>query len=320
MHDVASWRAAVCSRLWQLQADGVGWGYGVSEPPYTEPTVLACLALLASADGTPSLETWEAVDACAEYLSRLQQSDGAVGVAAGIATPHWPTAYAALLWSQIPGYDRPLACALRWLQQDGWAARYFSDEQIVDGDMRWWPDLPLRAAEARIIPASLAVLALCRNQLAGHVRVQDGVRWILDSALPHGGWAAEGSLHTEGETYPQAAATGIALLALRAANRDESHVVTDACYCLARVLASTESPAMFGWAWLGYHAWHSRTAESWQWLSRVMQWPIARAEDPAGLAMLLLAGSPDALTLLGVSAATNASSCSPGLAQELLGI
>jgi hypothetical protein len=281
---------------------------------------LACLALLATADGTPSLETWESVDACAEYLSRLQQSDGAVGIAAGIGTPHWPTAYAALLWSQIPGYDRPLACALRWLQQDGRAARYSSDELVVGGDIVWWSDGPLRAAEARIIPASIAVLALCRNQLAGHVRVQDGVRWLLEGALPHGGWAAENSVQVEGRTYPQASATGIALLALRAANLDELQVVTDACHYLARVLASTDSPTMFGWAWLGYHAWRSRTAESWQWLSRVMQWPIARAEDPAGLAMLLLAGSPDALTLLGVSPATNASSCAAGLAQELLGI
>ena len=308
------------SRLWQLPADHVGWGYGVSEPPYTEPTVLACLGLLASEDGTPSLETWEVLDACAEFLCRLQQSDGAVGIAAGIDTPHWPTAYAALLWSQVPGYDRSLACALRWLQQAGQAARYFSDDQVVDGDYLTWPDGPLRGAGARIIPASISVLALCRNQMAGHTRVQDGVRWILDGAVPCGGWAAENTVPMDGGTYPQAAATGIALLALRAANLDESRVVTDACHYLACVLASVDSPSMFGWAWLGYHAWRSRTFESWQWLRRAMQWPLEGVEDPAGLAMLLLAGSSEALSLLGVNAATNASGCSAGLAQELLGI
>lgn len=320
MHDVASWRAAVCGRLWQLQADHVGWGYGASEPPYTEPTVLACLGLLASADGTPSLETWEAVDACADFLSRLQQSDGAVGIAAGIDTPHWPTAFAALLWSQIPGYGRPLAGALRWLQQEGLADRYFSDAQVVDGDLRLWPDGPLRTAGARIVPAGVAVLALCRNQLAGHTRVQECVRWLLAGALPRGGWGAENASHGDGGRFPQAISTGIALLALRAANLDESPVVTDACHYLARVLANVDASEMFGWAWLGYHAWQPRTTESWQWLRRAMRWPLAEAEDPAGLALLLLAGSPDALRLLGVSAVTNANCCSLGLAQELLGI
>jgi hypothetical protein len=283
------------------------------------------LALLASADRMPSSETLEAVHACAEFLCRLQQADGAVGVAAGIETPPWPTAYAALLWSQIPGYDRPLACALRWLQQDDEAARFFSDDQIVGGDQQPWPGAPIRGAGARTFPAGIAILALCRNQLAGHARVRDGVRWILDGALPQGGWTADRPIRADSGSYPQAAATGMALLALRAAHLDESDVVTDGCRYLSRVLTSIDSPARFGWAWLGwawlgYHAWRPRTLESQEWLSRLAKRAPACEDDPAGLAMWLLAGSSAALTLLGVVAAEGGCGCSTGLAQELLGV
>jgi hypothetical protein len=320
MHDVSTWQAAIRQRLWELQTDRVGWGYNATAPPYTEPTVLACLALLASSDGLPTLDTWEAVHTSADFLRDLQQADGAVGVANGIATPQWPTAYAALLWSQVAGYDRPLARALQWLQQDDEAAGFFSDDQIVGGDEQPWRGEPIRGAGTHTIPAGMAILALCRNQLAGHARVRDGVRWILAGALPQGGWTADHPTRADSGTYPQAAATGTALLALRAANLDESDVVTDACRYLSRVLASIDSPAKFGWAWLGYHAWRPRTLESEAWLSRLAQRAPAREDDPAGLAMCLLAGSSAALAVLGVGAADGRYGRSTGLAQELLGV
>ena len=74
------------------------------------------------------------MDASAQFLAGLQQPDGAVGVAAGLATPCWPTAFAALLWSQLPYYRRPLADALRWLQQREACAVRTSDEEVLSGE------------------------------------------------------------------------------------------------------------------------------------------------------------------------------------------
>ena len=321
MHDVSTWRAAIRHRLWELQADRVGWGYGAAGPP--TPNRLSWLAWRCWPRPTARrpVETLEAVHASAEFLRDLQQADGAVGVADGIATPRWPTAYAALLWSQIPGYDRPLACALHWLQQDDEAAGFFSDDQIVGGDEQPWRGEPIRGVGNRTIPGRYRDLGalpqpIGRTCAGPRRRPMDPGRSACHKEV------GPRTIRTcaDSGSYPQAAATGMALLALRAANLDESHVVTDACHYLTRVLASSDSPAKFGWAWLGYHAWRPRTLESEAWLSRLAQRTPACDDDPAGLAMWLLAGSSDALAMLGVVAAEGRCGRSTGLAQELLGV
>ena len=97
-----------------------------------------------------------------------------------------------------------------------------------------WPSIG--GIRSRTEPAGVAILALSRNQLAGHPRIADGVRWLLGRALASGGWNMEDAALSGHEPYPQVGPTGIILLALRAAGLSETAEVTQACHYLARIL------------------------------------------------------------------------------------
>ena len=77
--------------------------------------------------------------------------------------------------------------------------------------------LSVGGIRGRTEPTGLAILALCRNQLAGHPRIADGVRWLLARSLASGGWNTEEATSSGPEPYAHAGPTGIILLALRAA-------------------------------------------------------------------------------------------------------
>ncbi|MHB8956505.1 MAG: prenyltransferase/squalene oxidase repeat-containing protein [Pirellulaceae bacterium] len=303
MSDLRPWHLAARDRLLELRGNRAGWGYDADGVPYSEPTVLTCLALLAADGDLFTPDTLELVDASAQFLTELQQPDGAVGIAEDIATPCWPTAFAALLWSQLPSYRRPLADALRWLQQREPLARHASDEQVLSGDMAIgnWPSIG--GIHSRTEPSGLAILALCRNQLAGHRRIADGVRWLLDRSLPGGGWTLENTEPWGQEQDAHAGPTGIMLLALRAAGASETVEVTRACHYLMRVLPEVEPPEMLSWGLLGYSVWRARPARAEQWLRRSYENAPGLADSPARLAMLVLAASPATFSLLGVGAA-----------------
>ncbi|MHB8969478.1 MAG: hypothetical protein ACYC3X_00765 [Pirellulaceae bacterium] len=308
MRDFRSWHLAARDRLLALRGDRVGWGYDADGAPYTEPTVLACLALLAADEGRLAPDTLELVDASAQFLVGLQQPDGAVGVAAGLATPRWPTAFAALLWSQLPCYRRPLADALRWLQQREANEIRTSDEEVLSGATTTcsWPSLG--GFRSRTEPAGVAILTLSRNQLAGHPRIAEGVRWLLARSLAAGGWNMEDAALPGHAPYPRVGPTGIVLLALRATGLSMTSEVTRACHYLARVLPQVEAPEILSWGLLGYAAWQPRPAAAQRWLYRSYTRAPGLADSPASLAMLVLAASPASYPLLGVCAAARAES------------
>jgi hypothetical protein len=294
---------AARDRLLELRGDRTGWGYDAKGVPYSEPTVLACLALLAADGDPPSPETLELVDVSAQFLAGLQQPDGAVGVAEGIATPGWPTAFAALLWSQLPHYRRPLADALRWLQQREPCAVHTSDEELLSGvtTIHGWPSVG--GIRGRTEPTGLAIVALCRNQLAGHPRIADGVRWLLARSLARGGWNTEEATTSGPEQYAHAGPTGIILLALRAAGLAKTAEVMRACHYLARILPQIESPEILSWGLLGYSVWQPRPAAARHWLHRSYAGAPGLVDSPTRLALLILATSTATYPLLGVSAA-----------------
>ncbi len=303
MRDLRPWPMAARDRLLELRANRTGWGYNAEGVPYSEPTVLACLALLAADGDLPAPETLELVDASAQFLAGLQQPDGAVGVAEGIATPGWPTAFAALLWSQLPHYRRPLADALRWLQQRESCTVPRSDEELLSGEaaLRSWP--AVGGIRGRTQPTGLAILALCRNQLAGHPRIADGVRWLLARSLARGGWNTEEATSSGPAPYAHAGPTGIILLALRAAGLARTAEVARACHYLARILPQVESPEILSWGLLGYSVWQPRPAAARHWLHRSYTSAPGVTDSPTRLALLVLAASSATYPLLGVAAA-----------------
>jgi hypothetical protein len=277
------------------------------------------LALLAAEGAPVPLDTLELIDASAEWLANVQQADGAVGVAERLPALCWPTACAALLWSQLPHYQRPLAHALRWLQQCEQSAQHTSTDRILGRRPRRgaWPWI--EATRSWLEPAGMAILALCRNQLAGHQRIADSVRWILARSVASGGWNQGTAARAIPARPPQAEPTGIMLLALRAAGLRETEEVTKACHYLECTLPHTLTPESLSWGLLGYLAWRPRPLDAPQWLSHAHADAPGVADCPVSLALLILADRPGTFSLLGVSPALTEATPALTLVPELLG-
>ena len=128
-----------------------------------------------------------------------------------------PTACAALLWSQFSAYQRPLAAALRWLQQCDPSAPHAPAHALPGYPPRrgawFWNEPPGGALD----PAGIAILALCRNQLTGHQRIIESVEWILARASHSDGWHAGPDRRERSNQVSDVGYTGTLLLTLRAA-------------------------------------------------------------------------------------------------------
>ncbi len=298
-----SWISSSVDQLLRLRVADVGWGYRGEGSAYCEPTAMACLALLAASDEQPVEETAELVATSAAWLAELQQPDGALGISAELSKPRWPTAYAALLWSQIPGYEKPLARALCWIQQREGHTFAKTKECVLghDTSIPGWPWVA--GTHPWLEPTGMAMLALCRSQLTGHQRIRDGVRMILDRAIATGGWNMGNSSVFGTPLRPQGGPTGIALLALRAALHEETPSVTRACQYLYESLPAIRSPETLGWGLLGLRAWRPKPAAADDWLRESSDNTMALHNSPIRLATLLLAASSTTLSRLGVQAA-----------------
>jgi len=312
------WYASARNRLLDLRQHPWGWGASVArELPRPEPTALACLALLAADDQPTSLDTLELIDASAEWLGDLQQADGAVGGTPDLPEMCCPTACAALLWSQFSAYQRPLAAALRWLQQCDPSAPHAPAHALPGYPPRrgawFWNEPPGGALD----PAGIAILALCRNQLTGHQRIIESVEWILARASHSDGWHAGPDRRERSNQVSDVGYTGTLLLTLRAAGLAETEQVTQACHFLEDALPDTREPERLAWGLLGYMAWRARHLDASDWLHRAYIAAPDVADSPIGLAMLILADRPATFPLLGVRPALP--EATPRFVWELLG-
>jgi hypothetical protein len=295
------WIDQAVEHLRATRRDRQGWGYRDGGPSYTEPTVLGCLALVAADDPATRAPTEALVRAGAAWLTGLQHPDGSVGVSERRPTPTWPTAYAALLWSQIPACQGPLARALQWLQQCEGTTQTGPQDLCLDcrpAD-RGWPWVV--GNPSWLEPTAMAMLALCRNQLEGHQRIFEGVRLIRQGAVPAGGWSLRNFTSTRADSTRQPSATGLALLALRGAGEPECEEVTHACQYLEAVLPETRTPEALAWGLLGWKAWRPWPSAADSWLDESFRTTRTLDGSPSRLALLLLAASPTSLTLLGVA-------------------
>ncbi len=300
---LAPWISASVDRLLQLRVADVGWGYRREGIPYSEPTALGCLALLAVNDQQSTAYATEMATAGADWLASLQQPDGAVGISAELSKPRWPTAYAILLWSQVPGYESQRARSLTWLQQREGHTYPKSRDCVLghDTSIPGWPWVA--GTHPWLEPTGIAMLALCRNQLAGHQRVRDGIRLVLDRAIVTGGWNVGNSATFGKPLRPQGGPTGIALLALRAALHEETPTVTRGCDYLLDILPTTRAPETLGWGLLGLLAWRPRPDGADDWLREALENSSVLHHAPLRLATLLLAASCSTLSRLGVTPA-----------------
>ncbi|MGW8181137.1 MAG: hypothetical protein ACWGQW_20600 [bacterium] len=288
------WVSAALGQLIYRQNADAGWGYRVGGQSSSEPTALACLALLAHCPNHEILAI-EDVILAAGWLTRLQQPDGALGISKSRPEPRWPTAYGLLTWTNLPGFRSPADKAREWLL--GQKGEKGSHTDLVDHnpELQGWPWLS--GTHSWLEPTAVSVLALRRAGLTSHSRTQDGIQLILDRAIASGGWNYGNRRVFGQDLRPQPATTGLALLALAQLD-DRPEEIDPAISYLSRALETVRAPMSLCWGLLGLTAWNRRPAKAAMLLrtgfERIQELPTSNLE----LAYLLLGAEHEAWRML----------------------
>lgn len=295
------WVETARGALLHLRGDAAGWGYRPETAPCVEPTVLACLGLLATdrdrRAGRPPAE----VRGSADWLASLQGRDGSLGVSATLPTPGWTTPYGVLLWAALGGYTAQRERAAHWLLgQAGIPVPILApSERTVGHDTTiiGWPWVA--ETHSWLEPTALTILALRRDGRADHPRVGDGLRLIRDRAIAAGGWNYGNNVAFGRDLRPQPAPTGLALLALsRAGGRTE--IIERAIRYLQGALPGTRAIQSLCWGVLGLRAWGCCPEAADGWLAEARAQALRRPDSAPRLAHLLLAAGDRSLELLGM--------------------
>jgi len=296
-----SWINDLCRELLRLRDPGRGWGNRPGGSGYVEPTALAALALAASELPETRTELQSAVKDVAGWLSRLQQSDGGLGISPELPKPRWTTPLAILLWSAIEEGSMSRDKAVKWLlTQRGttWEptgqSPYGHDTRIIG-----WPWVD--ETHSWLEPTAMAVLALRRCGLSDHTRVRDGQRLIRDRAIRSGGWNYGNSAVFDADLRPQPAPTGMALLALSGVEDFDSPLIEQGCAYLESILPTTRAPQSLCFGTLALAAWNRRPAPADDWLMAAQPGAARRSNSIAELAYLLLAAGKRSLEFLGTT-------------------
>jgi len=309
------WKQRVRGDLLELRGPRAAWSYRRNGAPGVEPTALACLGLLASGDEHSFAGDHAACRAGAAWLAAIQRAEGALPVSESLGLPGWATPYAILLWSEVPGYEAARRRARSWLL--ALAGKTIprakgSDELTGDNLLAvGWPWVD--GTHSWLEPTALAILALCREGLAGHPRVDAGIKLILDRSLSKGGWNYGNKSVFGQELRPLPGPTGLALLAL-AARGDRSTVVTRALEYLRLTLPNLRSAVSLGWGVLGLRAHGACPLEADAWLAASVGRCAGRVDAAMSLAMLLLAAGDRAIRLIvkpGTNEVTAQMRCEP---------
>jgi hypothetical protein len=288
------WRQEARRELLSLRGGRTAWGYRATGAAGVEPTVLACLGLIASGGASTP------VAACCDWLAALQGPDGSLGLSPAQPAPGWTTPLGLLLW-QAEGLGRHATEARRavaWLlRQRGERMSPADDPDHIighDTTLVGWPWVA--GTHSWLEPTAVAVLALRRAGLTTHPRVEEGYRLIRDRAIVTGGWNYGNTAAFGHPLRPQPAPTGLALLAL--AHHDErTPIVARAIQYLHETLPDVRASASLGWGLLGLRAWSSAPAEADRWLAEAYRRATGRPDAATKLSLLLLAGGDHALEL-----------------------
>jgi hypothetical protein len=293
-----AWIGEAREKLRALRGNEPGWGYRPQGVPYVEPTVLASLALLATRSDEGSLPD-EVADA-ANWLARIQQTDGSLGLSEALSAPQWTTSLAILLWSACGTHEQACQRAADWLTtQRGTtietnSASPYGHDPTIPG----WPWVA--GTHSWLEPTALAVLALRRARRAAASRTIDGLRLIRDRAIRTGGWNYGNSCVFGADLRAQPAPTGLALVALSGIDRPSAPCVERGCGYLEKILAETRAAASLCWGLLALSAWGRRPGAADEWIQRAGA-AVSRRSDPAmHWSCLLLAASGGGLPVLGL--------------------
>jgi hypothetical protein len=294
-----TWIETARATLLQLRDASAGWGQRVGSAPHVEPTVLACLGLLASGRAPGTATPPAEVRAAADWLASLQARNGSLGVSAALSAPGWTTAHGLLLWAALGGYTAQRERAARWLlDQKGVATPLLPpSERIVGHDttLVGWPWVD--DTHSWLEPTAWAVLALRRDGRADHPRVREGLRLIRDRAIADGGWNYGNNSVFGRALRPQPGPTGLALLALAGVD-GPTEAAARALRYLQAVLPGTRAAESLCWGVLALRAWGCRPEAADGWLAGACDQALRRPDPAPRLAYLLLAAGDHALELL----------------------
>ncbi len=285
------WTDEARQRLCELKGDAQGWGYQPDGVACVEPTVLACLALSRGHDHHTIDQSSAIGGPVAEWLAKIQRSDGSLPVAQGVDTPGWSTALGLLLWCEFASRPTNRERAAAWLLTDRGAPRANVEppEKRILGDdptLTGWPWAD--GTHSWVEPTALALMSLCRQGLRSHPRVDEGIRLIVDRCVRSGGWNCgnKSAFGTPFRALP--GPTGMALLAL-AAYGERAEAADRSINYLRRVLATVRAPISLGWGVMALRAHGECPPEADEWLAESYALSHDRPQSTLGLALALLA-------------------------------
>jgi hypothetical protein len=296
LHD---WIREARSDLQALERPVGKWGYKKGAMPSIEPSALAWLGLLASGNEDSAANELAGARSTAEWIAAIQRADGSVPVSPEIQTPAWTTPLALLFWTGFAGLEASRRRARNWLlriegrtlSRNDPGAKLFGHDSTAVG----WPWV--HGTHSWVEPTAMAILALCREGLRNHPRVQAGIHLILDRSLKHGGWNYGNPAVFGRDLRPQPGPSGVALLAL-AAHHDDSPECRRGIEYLRQALREVRSGVSLGWGVLALRAWEACPREAGNWLGESYRKYGARPDQAVSLALLLLAACEPGLDLL----------------------
>ncbi|MEM6328782.1 MAG: hypothetical protein AAF790_00885 [Planctomycetota bacterium] len=198
-------------------ASALPGGYSADSAPASEPTAWAAIALAEAGSLGPARK------AC-DWLARVQQRTGAVGVTADQDLPAWPTSLAILAWqtydahAQGKHYQANIDAAVAWALNT--SGRTVERKPQIGHDTTlvgwsWAPD-----THSWLEPTAMFIRALYAAGHATHPRTLEATRMIVDRLLPTGGANYGNTRVLDQYLLPHVQPTGLAMWALAAAGPD----------------------------------------------------------------------------------------------------
>jgi hypothetical protein len=235
-------------------------GFAIYGKESSRPDATAWAVLALEASGSNRDLT---IPAC-RRLAEIQHSDGRVSVMANHPESYWPTSLSILAWKKIPGFEREIELATRFLVATTGEHWSLEDNSVVahDPSIKGWPWI--ENTHSWIEPTSLAVLALGVCGHSEHERVSEAVRMILDRQLSSGGWNVGATRVFGNELRPIPEFTGHALSAL--AGLTELKRVELSLDYLSRKIEQLKTPLALSWSVFGLTAWSYRLPEARKWI------------------------------------------------------
>jgi hypothetical protein len=275
------------------------WGYKKGAAPSVEPSVLSWFGLLATGHEGPAASELAGALSAARWIAEIQRADGSLPVSAAIQSPGWTTPLAMLFWSGLPGFEASRRKARNWLlrlegrtlPKNDPGAKLFGHDSTAVG----WPWV--QGTHSWLEPTAMAILALCREGLSHHPRVEAGTHFLVDRSLKDGGWNYGNTAVMGRDLRPQPGPSGVAMLALAALQVDSPECRRGIDY-LRQALKDVRSGTSLGWGVLALRAWEACPRDAERWLAESYHKYRARPDQAASLGLLLLAAAEAGVDML----------------------